>query len=50
MALLTGLSIRHCRELQRRLAAAALIQPLALELPYAIGMALFKKKNVSIYV
>ena len=28
-----------------RLAAAALIQPLAWELPYAMGMALKKKKN-----
>ena len=42
LALLTGLRIRRFRELWCRLAVAALIQPLAWELPYATGAALKK--------
>ena len=37
-------SILHCCELWYRLAAVVLIRPLALELPYAAGVAL-KSKN-----
>ena len=40
LALLSGLRILHCCELWCRLAAAALIWPLAWELPYATGAAL----------
>ena len=59
--LLSGLRIQHCLELWcigrehgsdpmllwlgRRLAATAPIRPLAWELPYAVGMALEKKKQ-----
>ena len=52
LALISGLRIQHCRELccrsQTRLGsgiAVALIQPLAWELPYAIGVALKTKKK-----
>ena len=45
LALLSGLRIRHCPELWGRPAAAALIQPLARELPYAAGAALKRKKK-----
>ena len=60
LALISGLRIRHCRELQwrsqRRLrscmavaggrpAAVAPNQPLAWELPYASSVALKKKEN-----
>ena len=44
LASLSGLRIRRCRELWRRSAAVALIQPLAWEFPYAAGAAL-KSKN-----
>ena len=44
-ASLSGLRIRRCCELWCRPAAAALIQPLAWELPYATGMALKRKKK-----
>ena len=40
LAPLSGLRITCCRELWRRPAAAAQIQPLARELPYAAGVAL----------
>ena len=45
LALLSGLRIWCCHELQCRLAAAAQIQPLAWKLPYATGVALKKKKQ-----
>ena len=60
LALLSGLRTWHCRELWCRwqtwlgsgmvwlwhgLAAAALIGPLAWELPYAVGTALKRQKN-----
>ena len=41
----SGLRIWHCCELWCRLAAAALIWPLAWELPYATGVALKRKKK-----
>ena len=45
LASLSGLRIQpYCHELWCRIAAAALIQPLAWELPYASGVALKKKK------
>ena len=40
LALLSGLRIQRCLELWCRLVAAALIQPLAWEPPYALGAAL----------
>ena len=43
LASLSGLRIWHCHELWCRLAAAALIQHLAWELPYAVGAVLKKK-------
>ena len=45
LALLSGLRIRHCRELWCRLAATAPIRPLAWEPPYAKGAALEKTKR-----
>ena len=56
LALLSGLRIRYCLSLGRssdlallflwpRLAVAVPIQPLAWELPYAVGGALKKKKK-----
>ena len=46
LALLSGLRILHCHEeLWWRPAPAALIWPLAWELPYALGMALKRKKK-----
>ena len=42
LASLSGLRIWHCRELWHKSAAAAPIQPLAWELPYAAGVALKK--------
>ena len=45
MASLSGLRLWHCRELWCRLAAAALIQPLAWEPPYAAGEALKRQKQ-----
>ena len=60
LALLSGLRIRHCHELRcrsqtrlrssvavavSRLAAVALIRPLAWEPPYAMGVALKKKER-----
>ena len=45
LASLSGLRIRHGRELWRRPAAAALIGPLAWEPPYAAGAALQKKEK-----
>ena len=45
LALLSGLRIQCCYELWGRPAAAAPIQPLACELPYAAGVALKKKKK-----
>ena len=44
-ALLSGLRIWHCRELGYRPAATALIQPLAWELPYAVGVALKRQEK-----
>ena len=56
LASLSGLRIWHCCKLQHRsqtwlwlwyrLAAAALIHPLAWELPYATGAALKEKKSL----
>ena len=49
LASLSGLRTRHCCELWCRLAAIALIRPLAWELQYAAGAAFkknFKKKWV----
>jgi len=43
LALISGLRIQHFHELWCRLAAIALIQPLAWELPYAMGAALKKR-------
>ena len=43
LALLSGLKIWHCCELWCRLAAAALIRPLAQEFSYATGAALRRK-------
>ena len=43
--MLSGLRIQHCQELWCRLAAVALIRPLAWELPYAISIALKKAKK-----
>ena len=48
LASLSGSRIRHCHELWRRLAAAALIGPLAWELPYATDAALKSKKKKKI--
>ena len=45
LASLNGLRIWRCHELWYRLAAIALIQPLAREPPYAAGVALKIKKN-----
>ena len=45
LASLGELGIRHCQELWSRLAAVALIQPLAWELPHAAGSALKRKKK-----
>ena len=45
VALLSGLSIQRCRELWYRPATAALIRPLAWELPYAAHEALPKSKT-----
>ena len=45
LALLSGLRMRRCRELWCRPAATAPIQPLAWELPYAVGAALEKTKR-----
>ena len=45
LALLSGLRIRRCCELWYRLAAAALIQSLSWEPPYAMGAALKRKKE-----
>ena len=45
LASLSGLRIQHCREQWCRPAAAASIQPLAWELPYAAGVALKSKKE-----
>ena len=45
LALLSGLGIRHCRELWCRSAATALIRPLAGEPPYAMGAALERTKD-----
>ena len=45
LALLNGLMIRRCSELQHRLVAMALIQPLAWEPPYAEGAALENTKK-----
>ena len=45
LALLSGLKDPALLWLWCRLAAAALIQPLAWELPYAVGMALKRKKK-----
>ena len=45
LVLLSGLKIWHCHELWCRLAAVALIGPLAWESPYAIGAALKKQNN-----
>ena len=47
LASLSGLRIWHCCELWCRPAAAALIQPLAWEIPYAACMALKSKINRS---
>ena len=47
LALLSGLRIWRCCELWHRLAVAALIQPLASELPYAIGAGLKSKKKTN---
>ena len=48
LASLSGLGIWHCRELWCRRADAALIWPLAWELPYAANAALeFKKKQIN---
>ena len=49
LASVSGLRIRHCSELWCRLAAAALIQLLAWELPYAAGTALKRQKNNNFY-
>ena len=48
LALLSRLRIQCCRELWCRLAAAALIRPLAWESPYAVGAALEKAKRQKI--
>ena len=49
LALLSGLRIRHCSELQCRLgsgvAVALVIRPLAWEPPYVTGVALKRKKK-----
>ena len=45
LASLCGLRIHCCHELLYRLAAAALIQPLAWELPYAMGASLKRQKK-----
>ena len=45
LASLSGLRVRRCRELWRRLAATALIGPLAWEPPDAVGVALKKTKR-----
>ena len=45
LASLSELRIWCCRELWCRLAAVALIRPIAWELPYALGMALKTKKK-----
>ena len=42
---LSGLRIPCCRELWCRLAATALIGPLAWEPPYAVGVALERQKR-----
>ena len=42
---LSGLRIQHCHELGCRLAAVALIQLLAWEVPYDAGVALKSKKT-----
>ena len=44
LALLSGSGIRHCGELWCRLAGVALIQPLAWELPYAMGVAVKRQR------
>ena len=46
LALLSGLRIWHCCELWRRLTATALIQPLAWEPLYAMGVALKRQKKI----
>ena len=45
LALHSGLRIRCCHELWRRLAATALIRPLVWEPPYAVGVALKRQKT-----
>ena len=45
MASLSGLRIQYCHELWCRLAATALIRPLAWDLPYAVGVALKSQKK-----
>ena len=45
LASLSGLRIQCCHELWRRLAAVALILPLAWKSPYAVGAALKSKKK-----
>ena len=45
LASFSGLRIQHCHELWHRPAATAPIQPLAWELPYAMGAALKSKKK-----
>ena len=48
LASLSGLRIQRCRELCCRLAAVALIRPLAWELPYFASVAIKRKKKGNI--
>ena len=50
LASLSGLEIWHCHELWHRLAAAAPTRPLSLEIPYAAGATLEKKKKITAYI
>ena len=50
LASLRGLRIQHCHELWCRMAATALIWPLAWEPPYASGVALKRPKNKNIKI
>ena len=50
LASLSGLRIWHCRELWCRPAATALMQPLAWEPPYAVGVALKSKNQTNKHV
>ena len=50
LASLRGLRIWYCRELWCKLAAVAVIRPLAWELPHAVGEALKRGKKKKNYI